>query len=296
MGTEAHVIVVGPYPFGLGAALDLARQRIDDLEVRWSRFVPSSEIGLVNAMAGTSVRVSPVTILLIRRAIEAARRTGGRFDPTVLGDVVRAGYASSFERSSYGEDDRRPDDRGRGVDRIEIDTAADLVRLPEGVGFDPGGIGKGLATDLVIDELRGRGIGGACVNLGGDLRVTGRSPHGTGWTVSVADPFDGSHRCTISLQEGAVATSGRTRRTFGDGAHHLIDPSTGRPARSGLASVTVVASSAWAAEALAKAAFMAGPVAGPEVLEEAGADGFLVRDDGGVVRTSRFDRFTGVAR
>jgi thiamine biosynthesis lipoprotein len=295
MGTEAHVIVVGPYPSGLDSALDLARQRIEDLEERWSRFIPSSEISLLNAMAGAPVRVSPVTSLLVRRAIEGAKRTGGRFDPTVLGDVVRAGYGGSFGRS---DDEGEPpaDTRGRGVDLIEIDAAAHLVRLPEGVAFDPGGIGKGLAADLVVDELGERAIGGACVNLGGDLRVTGRSPRGKGWTISVVDPFDGSRKCTVSVQEGAVATSSRTRRTFGDGAHHLIDPSTGRPARTGLASATVIASSAWAAEVLAKAAFMAGPIEGPRALEEAGVDGFMVRDDGGLVRTSRFDRFAEAIR
>ena len=93
MGTDVHVLVVGGRP----ALVEWARERINRLEALWSRFRSTSEVSLLNQMAGQAVRVSAPTIELVRRALDGARVTRGRFDPTVLGDVIRAGYDRSFE-------------------------------------------------------------------------------------------------------------------------------------------------------------------------------------------------------
>ena len=73
--------------------------------------------------------------------------------------------------------------------------------------------------------------------------------------------------------------------------HHLLDPFTGAPAMSGLASVTVVAGDAWWAEVMAKAAFVVGATAGKGLLESAGVDGLLVSDDGALVETRGMARY-----
>src|SRR5262249_49101233 len=93
MGSDAHVIVVGGTP----ELATLARRRIDELEQRWSRFVESSEVNELARRAGERVPASPETVLLVRRAVEAWRLTGGGFDPTVLGDLIRAGYDRSYD-------------------------------------------------------------------------------------------------------------------------------------------------------------------------------------------------------
>src|SRR3954470_5699716 len=85
MGSDAHVIVVGG-PAGLAEA---AKQRVDDLERRWSRFLPDSEVSLLNARAGLATTVSTETVELVRRAVEAWRLSGGGFDPTLLGAIIR---------------------------------------------------------------------------------------------------------------------------------------------------------------------------------------------------------------
>ena len=87
MGSDAHLVIVG----GPDHLLDDAERRIDQLEHRWSRFIETSEICELNRHAGDDVEVSAETALLVNRAIEAWRLTGGGFDPTVLGDVLRAG-------------------------------------------------------------------------------------------------------------------------------------------------------------------------------------------------------------
>src|SRR6516164_9404681 len=182
MGSDAHVIVVGGTP-ELAA---LARRRIDELEQRWSRFIESSEVNELTRRAGKWIRVSPETVLLVRRAVEAWRLTGGSFDPTVLGDVIRAGYDRSF--------DDLPEHGADGVSALmagcsDIEIEDDAVRLPVGTGFDPGGIGKGLAADLVVDDITTAGAAGVCINLGGDLRVRGEAPTSGAWTVAVDHPW-----------------------------------------------------------------------------------------------------------
>ena len=144
MGTDVEIVVVDGPP-GTAAT---ARGRIDDLEARWSRFRPDSEVSRLTASAGRWLAVSADTALLVERARHAWHLTGGAFDPTVLGDVVRAGYTTSWE----GPGPRAPgrSDLFTGCGDIEVRPGA--VRLPAGTGFDPGGIGKGLAADLVALE------------------------------------------------------------------------------------------------------------------------------------------------
>ena len=151
MGSDAHVIVVGG-PCGLD---EQARRRIDDLEQRWSRFRPDSEVSELNRRAGVPVRVSGETIELIERAVDAWLLSGGTFDPTVLGAVIRAGYDRSFDELGPAPPPGRSP-LGIGLADIEID--GDTVRLPAGTGFDPGGIGKGLAADIVVEEVLAKAV------------------------------------------------------------------------------------------------------------------------------------------
>ncbi|HYT80105.1 MAG TPA: FAD:protein FMN transferase [Actinomycetota bacterium] len=197
MGSDVHVIIVG----GSLRLLDLARELIDELEDRWSRFRSTSEISLLNDRAGTPVRMSAPTVELVQHALEGARITQGRYDPTVLGAVIRAGYDRTFELLS--DESRGTDSPLRGgFEGIEVDAAASTVMLPRGVGFDPGGIGKGYAADLLVRELRRHGAAGVCVNVGGDLRADGEGPGSGAWTISIEHPLDPKATELIGLRAG----------------------------------------------------------------------------------------------
>ena len=177
MGTHARLLIVDE-PTGLSHVL---RERVLDLEARWSRFVPTSEISRLNSAGGAAVTVSEDTIALIGHAVEGWHATYGLFDPTVLGDLERAGYDRTFDEVGVQAGLAEPTTRSwlvRGCDGIEIDRARGTVRLPAGVGFDPGGIGKGFAADLVAAEAIEAGAAGILVDLGGDLRVRGLPPSG----------------------------------------------------------------------------------------------------------------------
>jgi thiamine biosynthesis lipoprotein len=303
MGSDATVVVVGG-PAGLTTA---ARQRLEDLEGLWSRFRPDSEVSRLNTAGGRRMGVSPETLRLVSTAVEAWRLTEGAYDPTVLGDVLRAGYTTSFESlpavaavAALANTELRI-----GAGGIRINHAERSVGLPAGVGFDPGGIGKGLAADMVVEELMFAGAEGACVNVGGDLRVRGTppgGPPGSGWAIGIDDPFSGGapdtvedHIAVLGLADGGVATSSRLRRRWttpdGTTSHHLIDPRTGKPADSGLATVTVVAAQAWQAEMLSKAVFLTGATAGAVLLDSFGAAGLLIADDATVLKTTNLVEF-----
>jgi FAD:protein FMN transferase len=292
MGTNVHIVVVG----GSLALLEAARERVEDLERKWSRFRPTSEISLMNQLAGRPVRVSPETASLVRLAIEGARITEGRFDPTVLGAVLRAGYDRSFELLGQGADADVSDEwpTESGYDRILVDEPSATVMLPSNVGFDPGGIGKGYAADLVVGELLAAGASGACANVGGDLRVAGEPPSG-GWTVAIEHPFPVRPVGVIALEGGAVATSTSAKRAWGPPEarrHHLIDPTTGEPATTGVASATILAAEGWQAEVVAKGAFLAGLSEGLFLVAATGTEGVLVDDRGSLYPSFGFSRFT----
>ena len=254
MGGTALVAVIGTADH-----LCLARARLADLEAKWSRFQPDSEIRRLAADRTVHHSVSADTRLLLWRSFAAWSRTDGAFDPSVLDALVAWGY------------DRSLDEIGRraapvatvaapGLGRLEIDDAAGTACLGD-VGFDPGGIGKGLAADLVVEELLDDGATAALVDVCGDLAIggppaaDGRAP--AGWVVGVEDPLDpASELCRMRLVGGGLATSSDRRRRWrvdDDDAHHLIDPRTGAPAVTDLAGATVLAGAAWWAEALTKA-------------------------------------------
>lgn len=284
MGTGAEVVVVGARR--PGALLALARQRVEDLEAAWSRFRPDSTITEANRSPGRRVPADASTVVLVERARLAREATNGWFDPCRLTDVVAAGYDRPFAAMGGLE----PVDAAElapgpaasptagpiggslaervpppGIPDDGLATGPDWIRVPA-AGFDPGGIGKGLAGDLLVAELLDAGATGALVNLGGDLRCAGTPPPEAdgAWTIEATLP-DGTVYAVLSVASAGIATStpGRRRWASAEGVqHHLIDPTVGRPGAR-FASVTVVAAEGWAAEILATAVCVGGSAAAP---------------------------------
>lgn len=257
MGGSLHVIVFGGRP-GL---VDAAARRLGELEQRWTRFELTSELTRLNRNAGSPTFVSSETAFLVERMCEAWARTSGLFDPSVHDSMLAIGYDRDLALVRTTPNTiRGPGDgwtsSAPGCGGIEVDVPSGFVHLPTGVHLDPGGIGKGVAADLVAQALLDAGAEGALVNLGGDLRAVGEAPPG-GWCVGVEAPRrPGDLALTLLIAHGAVATSGMVKRRWlcdGQVVHHLIDPATGQPIRSDFDTVTVVTDEAWWAEALTKA-------------------------------------------
>jgi thiamine biosynthesis lipoprotein len=258
MASEAHIIVVGA-PDRL---FNDARAHLDHLEQRWSRFLPHSDVTRINTAAGRSVEVDADTLTLFDTMIDAWHLTGGRYDPTVLPALIAAGYGASKEDGQRVTVIPSGDLRIGGMAEVEIDHARRTITVPAGVVVDAGGIGKGLAADLIVARLIDAGARGALVSIGGDMAMAGVAPHADGWIVTVEHPeaADGD-LCTVSVSGGGVATSSTRSRTWnhdGRARHHLIDPASAAQSTTDLAAVTVIARSGWLAEAHATAALLSG--------------------------------------
>lgn len=255
------------------------------LESLWSRFRDDSEIARLND-AGTTCVLSALTYRLIATAEQARQATRGMFNPLGLTQLEAAGYGARGPGIALGD---RPA-FGAGVPlceaAIDLFPAAQAVRLPPQARFDPGGIGKGLAGDIVVERLLSLGAASVQVELGGDVRVAGEHWSGEPWTVLVADTVESEPVvATLRMTAGAAATSSIARLQWTvDGAtkHHLIDPFTGEPSATDLRSVTATSSELWWAEVLAKVALMAGSQGAADVLHRHGAAGVIVDAKGSV--------------
>lgn len=285
MASTTQVVLVDPTP----TAHREIRRRLEELEHRWSRFLPSSDLSRLNSSPGVPLAVGADTIRLVDAMCLANHATGGRYDPTLLHQLITLGYSTSIDDSeliTVAVDSRRPD---QTINDAQIDRRASTMMLPVGLSIDPGGIGKGFAADLVVTEALESGTAGALVSIGGDIAAAGRPPTDGGWLIDVADPFGGGPVTTIQVSAGGIATSStRSRRwtSEGESRHHLIDPITGTMSLTDLASVTVVASAGWLAEAHASAALLCGSAGAMAYLVDHGLSGIVIDADGDTTRTS----------
>jgi FAD:protein FMN transferase len=164
--------------------------------------------------------------------------------------------------------------------------------LPQGAGIDLGGIGKGFAVDRVAAMLGTPSL----VNCGGDVFASGRPPDDGGWRVGVSDPSAPERDLMVlTVEDRGVATSSTMNRRWivGDRQqHHLIDPRTGEPSRSGAVQVTVAAPTAVEADYHAKVALLHGAEAGMRYLNaRPGIEGLAVRHDGATFQSANFGRY-----
>jgi thiamine biosynthesis lipoprotein len=290
MSCDASVTVVDDRP---DARLDASADRLRQLEQRWSRFRDDSEISGLNRAGGDPRRCSGDTVALVEALVRAWHATEGDFDPTLIGTLVELGYAASRDdvelRTSLA-----PTTAARGrPDLVRTDAATGVVQLPFGTCLDPGGLGKGLAADLVTGELMANGARGALVEIGGDLRVTGAAPDGEAWSIRIDAPI-GDEPELVRLADGGVATStSRLRTWIADGRrrHHLIDPTTLQPTDGDVVACTVIAGTAAWAEAFTKVAFVRGATASLARYESIGLAARVVTADGTVHHTSAWNGF-----
>jgi thiamine biosynthesis lipoprotein len=260
---------------GHGAEAAVARGRLMALELhrRLTRFEPGSELCRLNDDPRAVVPASPVLRCFAEAVGVAGAASDGLVDATCLPAVEAAGYRGHWTPGTdFGAAAVAAPAGGTWRDvRVEPDG----IHRPAGVRLDSGGLGKGLAADLIAGTLAG--CASWSVDCGGDLRVGGTAPRVR--RIDVLGPHEAADVVhAFHLTDGAVATSGTTRRRWRDG-HHLVDPRTGRPADTGIAQVTAVAGTGLDAEIAAKAALLAGVDGAPRFLT---GGGVVVTDDGTV--------------
>jgi thiamine biosynthesis lipoprotein len=242
------------------AALERCEQRVREEEARFTRFVMDSELARLNAGDGRYVPVSPEMYAMLEAALWAYQESGGLVNAAILPALTAAGYDRPFREGLTQPGSTEPMHVPGLLEVLILDAATRSVALAPGAALDLGGIAKGALADLLIDEL---GEDALC-NLGGDVRVRGNGPEGDGWHIGLCD------RSAVAVRDGAVCTSGTTRRRWGQSMHHLIDPKTGMPVKTDLAEVSVITDVALRGEVYAKCAMLLGASAGLAFLESRG--------------------------
>ena len=231
-------------------------------EGRLSRFLTTSELSELNRQSGEWVQVSEPLFNIMSRAIQLARDTNGRFDPTQLDSLEGMGYGRSFETLSHAMPSSiTPTVTKHNFEQIALDPISQAIRCPAGVRIDLGGIGKGFTAQTAVSFLNQ--YGPCLVDAGGDV-TAGDAPLGDpGWPVGIGMPGAGKKPAIarLWLKNKSLATSGVDYRRWTQGGvqrHHIIDPQTAVSAQTDALTVSVVAEDACTAEAWATAALVVG--------------------------------------
>lgn len=283
----------------------------EEWEQTLSRFRESSELTLLNLgnAQGSPMPVSARLWEVLQLALKAAAMTDGLVTPTLLNALEAAGYHSSFDL--LGAEDRRgeteSENTGHSAGVSQVTKQAELamtwrdivmyphersVKLPRGMRLDLGGVAKGWAADEAVSRLAK--YGPALVNAGGDIAVKSARGDGFSWPVGVDAPelpafAPDCQLELLSVKAGGVATSGQDYRRWlqaGEWQHHIIDPRTGKPARTNVVSATVIAPTACVAEIGAKVALLLGDAQGLAWLDaRLSLAGMLVLEDGRILRS-----------
>lgn len=279
MGTVVTIQVVGhedDLPHRAARADTVARAAgwFEAIETCCTRFDADSELRRLTDCTGTPAPVSPMLYEAVRFALAVAEASGGAFDPTVGRRMEALGFDRHHRTGVSASSDIASGESVSWRD-VRLDAATRSITLLKPIVLDLGAVAKGLAVDVAAHELQP--FEHFAVDAGGDLYLGGRNASGEPWSVGIRHPRDGSLIETLAVTNSAVCTSGDYERTstVDAHAHHLLDARTGDSARE-LASVTVLASSAMVADALATAAFALGRAEGPPFLERHGVRGLFI--------------------
>lgn len=240
-------------------ALTEATDKLTDLEQLWSVTDSDSDIYAVNHSDGQPVSVSEETAALLSFTLQMAEETGGALEPTIYPILTAWGFTTEENHIPLKAEITEILEHV-GYERVRLE--GNTVQLDSGMMLDLGAVGKGYAGDLLAEILRENGVTSALLDIGGNIQAVGTKTDGSPWRLGLRDPFTGGTLGVLEISNMAVVTSGNYERYFigedGKQYGHIINPVTGYPAESGLASVTVIAEEGRMCDALSTSLFVMG--------------------------------------
>ncbi len=282
MGTSFFCILVGADKEVCDSIYSLAIE----LESKWSRFIPDSEVMLLNNNPDSMREVSDATLRLVSEMKLGFELTQGLYSGNVMGDLIDMGFAASRTNPANVTDWSAMSVGSKNLSDIEVDIDMKSVSVPRGVAIDAGGVGKGLASDLMSDYAMELGAMGIAVFAGGDVAVKGMAIDAAGWNVGISDPRNSSDFiASVSLSRGGLATSSPMGWKINN-AHHIIDPRTHKSSDSDVLQATVITANASQAEMLAKMCVILQSYEALASIDALGATALIV-DNSNQVHTSQ---------
>jgi len=270
-----------------------AANAVTELENLISWRVENSDVDRLNSGGKDGLELDPRTWRVLRVCRSVSRNSHGAFDPTI-GPVSRLWDFDGVPRLPA------EDELDAALEKVDYHALSLPVEyeavLAEGRSLDLGAVGKGAACDAVLESWKQNGVSRGVVAVGGSVGVYGKKPFGKAWAIAVRDPAGEGSLGRLAVREGFVSTSGSYEKCFtedGKTYHHLLDPSTGYPAESGLVSVTVKSEGGALSDALSTACFVLGPEKSLPLLERFNAEAIFITAENRVYATEGLrDQFT----
>ena len=240
--------------------VDDAVSAVYNLESLFSQTKTGSDIDKLNKSDGELTQLSETTIQIIEQSQKYSELTNGSFDITV-GSLVKLWNITGV--NPYVPSQQAILERIALVNYKEVLITGNRVSIKKGMSLDLGGIGKGYASEEIVNILKQRKVNSALINLGGNIAVIGKNSDGRDFRIAIQNPKDvqDSYIGYVSVSDKYIITSGDYQRYFEqDGKRycHILDPKTGYPAASNLHSVTIISDSGTQADALSTALFVMG--------------------------------------
>lgn len=218
-----------------------------------------SEISKLNKSG--SAALSDDTAVMVAKALDLYKSTGGAFDITVLPLMELWGFTTQ-DYYVPTEDEIQSTLQRVGADKLTWDESTKTLTLGDNQEIDLGGIAKGFTSSRIMEIFKKDGVTCGMVSLGGNVHLLGTKQDGSEWRVGIQDPDNTDDMLgVLEADDCAVITSGAYERNFEkDGVtyHHIIDPATGKPSNSGLTSVTIVSKDGTLADGLSTSLFVMG--------------------------------------
>ena len=284
MGTYVHQTV---YSNNGEQIVSKAMEDIYNLENLISWRIDTSDIAKVNKNSGDNwVDIDPKTSSILSKSLEVSKKSMGALDVTILPVSLLWGFDTNDTKVPG---DREIQENLKNVNYKNLKVNLDVNRaklFKENMGINLGAVGKGAACDEVVSRYKKEGAKSGIVAIGGSIGVFGTKPNKADWRIAIRDPFKGQDSsdsmAIIPIKSGYVSTSGAYEKNFysdGEFYHHILDPKTGYPSKSDLASVTVWSDSGLLSDLLSTACFVLGRNNSLELLKYYNASAVFIDND-----------------
>ncbi|BCN29910.1 FAD:protein FMN transferase [Anaeromicropila herbilytica] len=266
-------------------ALDQAVQRVLEIDQKMSAYNEDSDISKIRKNAGKGyVTVDKDTYTLIKKSVQYSKDFNGAFDITIRPLIELWGINKKGDYIPSTSEIKKVLPLVDYKDISFRNLSKSIALKKENQAIDLGGIAKGYAADEVCRILKENGVNSAIINLGGNIITLGKKIDGTPFRIGIQNPMSrtGDIIGTLNVTDKTIVTSGSNERFFiKDGVryHHLLNPRTGMPARSGLLSVTVICNKSIEADALSTAIFIQGMERGRKLLKDKKAEAIFIHED-----------------
>ncbi len=268
-------------------AADEVKNEIARLEKLWSVTDENSEIYRLDHSSGETLTVSPETSGLIQFALEMYRKTDGALDISLYPILCEWGFTTGNYKIP---DDDTITELLKNTDCTKITVSGNDVTIPDGMSIDLGSLGKGETGDRITGILKQNGVSSALLDLGGNIQVIGSKTDGSDWHIALQSPYGEGNVAKLEVSDCCVITSGGYERFFvgedGETYWHILAPATGRPARNGIVSATVIGDSGRLCDALSTSLFVMGEERAEQLWRETGGfEMILMTDDNRLIMT-----------